>query len=222
MALALSAGHLAAQDATAAAGRAAPPYVVDAAPAEPRLFAAGVVSTPDNEFGGVFTPGGTEFYFTKSVPRSYFYMICVSRFRNGRWSAPDVAPFSGRYRDFDAVISPDGSRLFFTSDRPVDGRPKTDYDLWVVDRTPDGWGEPRNLGAPVNTDSNEWFASVTAAGPARLNGLYPRKGTIAPGAGADLVILDPARTRQLRAADLHMETDYSPYEGMEKIGRAHV
>lgn len=66
--------------------------------------------------------------------------------------------------------------------------------------------------------SLERFASVTAAGPARLNGLYPRKGTIAPGADADLVILDPGRARQLRAADLHMETDYSPYEGMEITG----
>jgi dihydropyrimidinase len=66
--------------------------------------------------------------------------------------------------------------------------------------------------------SLERFASVTAAGPARLNGLYPRKGTIAPGSDADLVILDPRRVRQVRAADLHMETDYSPYEGMDITG----
>jgi dihydropyrimidinase len=66
--------------------------------------------------------------------------------------------------------------------------------------------------------SLERFASVTAAGPARLNGLYPRKGTIAPGSDADLVILDPRMVRQVRAADLHMETDYSPYEGMEITG----
>jgi Tol biopolymer transport system component len=164
MALAFLAGHSEAQHVAGTGGRATPPHVVNGAPAEPRMFAEGVVSTPNNEFGGVFAPGGTEFYFTKSVPRSYFYMICVSRFRNGRWGAPKVAPFSGRYRDFDAVISPDGSKLFFTSDRPVDGRPKTDYDLWVMDRTSDGWGEPRNLGAPVNTESNEWFASVTAGG----------------------------------------------------------
>jgi dihydropyrimidinase len=62
------------------------------------------------------------------------------------------------------------------------------------------------------------LAAVTAANPARLNGLYPRKGTIAPGSDADLVVLDPRQTRRVHAADLHMETDYSPYEGLEVTG----
>jgi Tol biopolymer transport system component len=46
----------------------------------------------------------------------------------------------------------------------VNGKPKTDYDIWCVERAPRGWGEPHNLGAPVNTDSNEWFASVARDG----------------------------------------------------------
>ena len=62
------------------------------------------------------------------------------------------------------------------------------------------------------------LAALTAANPARLNGLYPRKGTIAPGSDADLVVLDPNETREVRAARLHMETDYSPYEGLRVTG----
>ena len=62
------------------------------------------------------------------------------------------------------------------------------------------------------------LAALTAANPARLNGLYPRKGTIAPGSDADLVVLDPDETREVRAARLHMETDYSPYEGVRLTG----
>jgi dihydropyrimidinase len=62
------------------------------------------------------------------------------------------------------------------------------------------------------------LAALTAANPARLNGLYPRKGTIAPGSDADLVILDPGQTREVHAARLHMQTDYSPYEGLELHG----
>jgi dihydropyrimidinase len=62
------------------------------------------------------------------------------------------------------------------------------------------------------------LVALTAANPARLNGLYPRKGTIAPGSDADLVILDPTETREVRAARLHMQTDYSPYEGLELRG----
>jgi dihydropyrimidinase len=66
--------------------------------------------------------------------------------------------------------------------------------------------------------SPERFVAVMAANPARLNGLHPRKGTIAPGADADIVLFDPAATRVVRSPDLHMETDYTPYEGREVSG----
>jgi dihydropyrimidinase len=66
--------------------------------------------------------------------------------------------------------------------------------------------------------SVERFVQLTAANPARLNGLYPRKGTLAPGSDADLVIWDPTVTRTVRTADLHMATDYTPYEGLVVTG----
>jgi dihydropyrimidinase len=66
--------------------------------------------------------------------------------------------------------------------------------------------------------SPERFVAVMAANPARLNGLHPRKGAIAPGADADLVLFDPAATRVVHTGDLHMETDYTPYEGREVTG----
>lgn len=62
------------------------------------------------------------------------------------------------------------------------------------------------------------YVALVSTNPARLNGLYPRKGVIAPGADADLVLLDPAARRVVRAAELHMQTDYSPYEGRELTG----
>lgn len=64
----------------------------------------------------------------------------------------------------------------------------------------------------------ERFVALTSANPARLNGLYPRKGVIAPGADADLVVLDPYLSRRVRAVDLHMATDYTPYEGRDVTG----
>jgi len=66
--------------------------------------------------------------------------------------------------------------------------------------------------------SPERFVALMSANPARLNGIFPRKGTIAPGSDADLVLLDPNETRVVRAEDMHMETDYSPYEGRQVTG----
>jgi dihydropyrimidinase len=55
--------------------------------------------------------------------------------------------------------------------------------------------------------------------PARLLGLYPQKGTLEPGSDADVVIYDPRPQDRIRARDLHMRTDFSPYEGMKVRGR---
>src|SRR6202035_3767357 len=55
--------------------------------------------------------------------------------------------------------------------------------------------------------------------PARMFGLYPRKGVIAAGSDADIVIYDPQARQTLSAATHHMNVDYSPYEGMEITGR---
>jgi dihydropyrimidinase len=57
------------------------------------------------------------------------------------------------------------------------------------------------------------FVDMVATAPAKLFGLYPRKGTVAVGADADLVVWDPEREQSLSARDLHMRVDYSPYEG---------
>jgi dihydropyrimidinase len=57
------------------------------------------------------------------------------------------------------------------------------------------------------------FVRVCATEPARLFGLYPRKGTIAVGSDADLVIYDPHRQVTLSAQTLHQRVDYCPYEG---------
>ncbi len=65
--------------------------------------------------------------------------------------------------------------------------------------------------------SLERFVDLTSANAARIMGLYPRKGALAPGSDADLAIIDPAIKRTLRNSDLH-ETDYSPWEGWQIEG----
>ena len=64
----------------------------------------------------------------------------------------------------------------------------------------------------------ERFVELCCTAPAKANGIWPQKGELLPGSDADLVIWDPAATRRVRATDLHMATDYSPFEGMEVTG----
>lgn len=62
------------------------------------------------------------------------------------------------------------------------------------------------------------FVALTATNQAKTYGLYPRKGTIAIGADADIAIWDPAMTRTVRHAEMHDGADYTPYEGLELTG----
>ena len=63
------------------------------------------------------------------------------------------------------------------------------------------------------------FVQLVATAPAKLFGLYPRKGTIAVGSDADLVLFDPDETWTIRAAEHHSRIDYSLFEGREVTGR---
>jgi dihydropyrimidinase len=62
------------------------------------------------------------------------------------------------------------------------------------------------------------FVELTSTSPAKIFGLFPRKGTIAPGSDADIVVFDPGRTAVLSARTHHMKVDYNPYEGREVTG----
>src|SRR6187399_2945026 len=62
------------------------------------------------------------------------------------------------------------------------------------------------------------MVELLCTNPAKLFGLYPRKGTIAPGSDADLVIFDPSKRKTITVADQHSKTDYNLYEGTEVSG----
>ena len=64
----------------------------------------------------------------------------------------------------------------------------------------------------------EKFVELTSTAPAKLYGLYPRKGALAVGADADVVVWDPARTVRLSSALLHDRAGYTPYEGRSLTG----
>jgi len=136
-----------------------------AAGPEAELVGDGVVSTTDFETHPAFTPDGKTLYFVKSTPQFSDWKIYVTERTDAGWSPPKPAPFSGTYRDADPYVTADGKKLYFISDRPVDGKPREDMDIWVMERAADGsWGEPRNVGAPVNSSGSEWLPRPAANG----------------------------------------------------------
>ena len=134
---------------------------------EPLIFAPGLVSTglPERDFA--MTPDGKELYYTTVLGAGFeFSAIVVTRLVGGFWAQPRVADFSGRFKDLEPAISPDGKRFFFVSYRPLPkgSPPAGAEDIWVMDRQGDGWSEPQSIGPPINTDRAEFFPSVTRDG----------------------------------------------------------
>jgi hypothetical protein len=135
---------------------------------EPQLFAPGVVSTGLHERDVAITPEGNEFYFGL-LGQGYATIVVMKRV-NGEWTKPEIAPFSANpdVYDLEPHITPDGKRFMLLSTRPREGQEAkpgwANQDIWVMDRTADGWGEPYNLGPPVNTDAAEFYPSTTRDG----------------------------------------------------------
>ncbi|MBL7865872.1 MAG: dihydropyrimidinase [Cyclobacteriaceae bacterium] len=63
------------------------------------------------------------------------------------------------------------------------------------------------------------YVEVTSTNPAKLFGMFPRKGTLAPGSDADIILIDPNEKHTLSAKTHHMNVDYSAYEGWELTGK---
>ena len=143
------------------------PYLGQSLPDSlPELFAPGVVSTGMFNRDMAISPDGTEIYFCVAIRNYAYSTILYTRLEKGKWQKPEIVPFSGGpgVMDFEPAFSADGSQLFFLSNRPDGGEEAGDEDIWVVDRVADGWGTPRNLGEPVNTDGGEFFPSLTRDG----------------------------------------------------------
>ncbi|WP_262420317.1 hypothetical protein [Flagellimonas meishanensis] len=111
---------------------------------------------------------GAEAYFTIQSQTEEISVIVTAKKELETWSPPELVRFSGRYRDMEPFLSPDGLRLYFVSNRPLHdsiNKPK-DFDIWFVERSDvqKEWSAPINLGGPVNTEHNEFYPSLAENG----------------------------------------------------------
>ncbi|WP_089805877.1 hypothetical protein [Chitinophaga sp. YR627] len=112
----------------------------------PAKFAPDFISLPDqHEFGSIFSANGEECYF--AVDSNGKAEIRYTKLVSGQWITPITILSDKVYSYNDPMLSPDESKLFFISDRPLDSSSKKkDYDIWYVKKKGDRWSVPMNAG----------------------------------------------------------------------------
>ena len=130
----------------------------------PKKFAPGIISKPDRyEFGCAFSKDGKEFFFGESNGNNN--IIYQSVLKNGKWSEPQNIFPGDIFSNNDPMLSVDEKRLYFISDRPLEGSSnQKDIDIWYTNRLTDGWSEPVNASAPINSNLEEYFISFSRSG----------------------------------------------------------
>lgn len=141
-------------------------YTVIHAQSAPTIFQEGVISKGDYESHPAFSPTGDTLFFIKCSYDLQVSAICVAYRKNGHWTEPEVASFSGKYLDADPFVARDGRTVYFMSNRPLKegDATKEDTDIWKVSLTASGWGTPVNLGAPVNSTADEYYPTLADNG----------------------------------------------------------
>jgi len=128
------------------------PYVGQKPPGmTPEVFAPGLVSKEGDQ-GRLFIAGdGSEVIYWERDTGGRMRILSIVE-KGGAWSTPKALPFSENHVNNEPCLSPDGKRLYFVSNRPLSGKGEGEKlpDIWVVEKTAGKWGEPRNLGEPVN------------------------------------------------------------------------
>ncbi len=122
------------------------------------IFEDGLIST-GNTMNIAFEPDGKTVYIARSNSNRSVVKLFQSALINGKWSEPSVVPFSENF-PFTGLpyIRSDGSKMIFTIN-------DISKDLWISDKTADGWGNPYPLPGKVNTNEHgEYFATTSNQG----------------------------------------------------------
>lgn len=135
---------------------------LEQSPKEVTIFGEGTVSTGMYERDMAISPDGNELMYTLSNHKQTIRSL-VSISKNGdAWGEPQIVSFSGQYQDLEPCFSVDGQRLYFASNRPMDeDTSRTDFNIWMVQKTEHGWGEAQPLDPIINTPKDEYFPSVS-------------------------------------------------------------
>ena len=153
-------------------------------PSAVQIFESNIISTENVEYALSFSPSGNELYFARSEGQwgtgNLKSSIYYSFKKDQKWSAPELASFSGEYDDSAPHITHDGRTLYFISNRPSPGEDSGSQDIWKVERSDgENWGKPIRLDNPISSSNNEY--GISTDGQGNLYFASDRKGGLGQG-----------------------------------------
>jgi dihydropyrimidinase len=169
--------------------------------------------------------------FAETCPQ-YLYLTLEDQlgapgFEGAKWvcSTPLRSKHESHQRDLWTGLRTDDLAVVSTDHCPFCMKDQKELGLGDFSKIPNGIGGVEHRmdliyqGVADGRLSLARWVETCATTPARLFGMYPRKGVIAPGADADIVVYDPAGRTRIGVDTHHMTMDYSAYEGYEVAGR---
>jgi len=128
----------------------------------PEIFAPGLISTQDGwEAAITFSPDGKELFFTRRPSiQGNENRIMHSELKDGKWTKPELAPFSRDFIEYESFISPDGERVYYNSERPKPDRVGTIGEIWYSEKKSSGWSDSKYLTETINKG---WIMFVTVS-----------------------------------------------------------
>lgn len=130
----------------------------------PEIFYPDFISLKNQyEFGSIFSEDAKEFFYSIAGPNGSYTLH--SKLSKGVWTEPKIILSHESYGFNDPMLSPDEQRLYFISDRAIDGTgKKKDHDIWYVERQGGSWSQPISAGDQINSPRNEYYMSFTQNG----------------------------------------------------------
>ncbi len=107
-----------------------------------------------------FTPNGKQIYWSTVSENDETRKIFYVEYENYKWSEPMIANFSGKYHDDHPFVTDNGKKLFFASKRPKTKNGNQENDIWILDKTKQGCGEPKT----INNLIGFWTPTLTRKG----------------------------------------------------------
>jgi hypothetical protein len=144
---------------------------------EPATFGTGFLPNGFHS-SATFTPDGMLAYWGSEYSQA---KIFTSRLENSTWTSPAIINFSDEMTSYrDPFLSPDGKRLYFISENALPGSSSSGKEnIWMMEKSEDGWGIPQPLPASINSYSLHWTVSVAtnynlyfSAGPLGVSDIY--------------------------------------------------